>query len=159
VKCSVLLSHSSCDCMCSFFQWMLMLWILSLGALFNTHANGHKHTHTCRDPTTHPQSAVGTELWQDLCNLTSIPAVCCVTVTLLSGCRLFLIGCCCDFTFLSLWIVALINRGLAHLSQPVQEGISNSNVCFVEGNVSVARCIISISQYAKFIQYNLTNIS
>lgn len=83
---------SSCDCMCSSCQWMLMLWILSLGALSNTHAIGHKHihtnthTHTCFSPATHPRAALGTELWQDLCSPTSIPAVCFVAGTLETRC-------------------------------------------------------------------------
>lgn len=85
---SLSLSFSSCDCMCYVCQWMLMLWILSLGALSNTHAIGHKYTHThiCRDPATHPQAALGDELWQDLCSLTSFPAVCFVTATLQTHC-------------------------------------------------------------------------
>ena len=80
------LSHSSWDCMRSLCQWMLMLWILSLGALSNTHT----HTHTCSSrrwalqPDRHPGCV--------LCHRHSGD-------TLLGVHSLFLIECCWDFTF------------------------------------------------------------
>lgn len=67
-----------------------------------THMQLGINAHTCRDLATHPQAALGAEFWQDLCSLTSIPAVSCVPATLgtlLGGYRLFLIGGCCDFCF------------------------------------------------------------
>lgn len=58
------------------------------------------HTHTCRAFATHSQAAQSVQLRQNLCSLTSIPAACHVTASLLTHCSVaaayFLIGSRCD---------------------------------------------------------------
>jgi len=92
-----------------------MLWILSLGALSNTHAIEH----------THLQAALSDELLQHLCGLNSIPAMCFVADMLETQLSLvtayFLMGCCCAFTIFlkAAVLIRLIRPGIAHLSQSV----------------------------------------
>lgn len=108
------LSLSPCDCMCSLCQWMLMLWILSLGALSNTHATEHKHRHT---PTSNSQCwTLAAPLWLDQhpsCVLCHSHA----GDTLLGGHSLYLIGCCCGFA-IHLRIVALVMPKKLSPAQP-----------------------------------------
>lgn len=116
---------SSCDCMCSSCQWMLMLWILSLGALSNTHAIGHKHTHTiththtCFSPATHPQAALGTELWHQYPSC--VFCRCHSWDTLLGGCSLCLIGRCSDFPFF-FWVPDIVAFDKSRLSSSGSTG-------------------------------------
>lgn len=135
VKCPAFVpspSLSSCDCMCSFCQWMLMLWILSLGALSNTHAIGHKYTatHTHASPPLH----IHKQLQALSSGRTSVasPAsqLCVLSLPLWRHTAQWLQPVCLkgsrsDFTSPECpGLLHLISFGLAHLGQSVQEGVS-----------------------------------
>lgn len=152
------LSLSPCDCMCSLCQWMLMLWILSLGALSNTHATEHKHRHT------HTSSSqcwtLAAPLWLDQhpsCVLCHSHA----GDTLLGGHSLYLIGCCCGFA-IHLGIVALVMADKAEPSSTASSrlvAISGSNSRIVAGDTFIAGCQISAPRWGELIGDGLKTIS